>query len=192
MFTEGKDQQQRHGNDPVGHGRNEQRAVAPGNFAAQQIADHHSQPRQHHNQHHLAFSKAGDVEHKGLDIAEPGKHAGVTEHGGGENQPRRRGGQKTELLAQPRAGPVIKRGHPAEDRQKYRHVKYRDKRKGIAPAEVMPKPGAARDAHQVSDRHAANHPRHRGGHLPRRRDFRQDNRADAKERPVGKPGNQPA
>ncbi len=43
-----------------------QRAVAPGNFAAQQIADHHSQPRQHHNQHHLAFSKAGDVEHKGL------------------------------------------------------------------------------------------------------------------------------
>ena len=192
MLPEGKDQQQRHGDRPVSHGRDAQRTVAPGNFTAEQIANHHTQPRQHHNQHHPAFGKAGDVEHKGLDIAEPREHPGVTEHGGGKNQPRRRGSQKTELLAQPRAGPVIQRGHPAADGQKHRDVKHRDKREGIAPAKVMPKPGAAGDAHQVSDRHAANHPGHRGGHLPWRRDFRQDNRADAKERPVGKPGNQPA
>ncbi len=192
MLTEGKDQQQRHGNDPVGYGRNAQRAKAPGNFAAEQIADHHSQPRQHHNQHHPAFGKAGDVDHKGLNIAEPGKHTRIAKHGGGKNQPRRRGGQKTELLAQPGAGAIIEGGHPAENSHQHGDVKHGDKGKGIAPAEVMPKPGAAGDPHQVSHRHPADHPRHRGGHLPRRRDFRQDNRADAKERPVRKTGNQAA
>ncbi len=75
------------------------------------------------------------------------------------------------------------RGHPAEDRQKYRHVKYRDKRKGIAP-EVMPKPKPP------GTPTAANHPRHRGG-LPGR-DFRQDKSRRRQRTPRGKPGNQPA
>ena len=94
------------------------------------------------------------------------------------------------LRAQARRRFIKQRGHPPGDGDQHGDVKHRNRQKGIAPAKLMAKPGSGGNPQQISDRHSGNHSRHRGGDLPRRRNFRQNDRPHAKEGAVRETGDQ--
>jgi hypothetical protein len=149
-------QQQRGDNHHVGGGRNAQRAKAPESLPLSRLPNTMPSPISI-MMASSSLRKTGDVDHKRLNEAEPREHPGVAKHGGGKNQPGfwffRNWNCSVSLISDCRGCPAPRsepRGSPAH--------RTRQSGKGITPAELVPEPGAERNAHQVGDGHTGDHP----------------------------------